>query len=425
MTVLRTAALLAAAALVAGCGTRLPDSAFAGGTATPAGDASPLVVGMIDSVTSPLGADAFSGPMYGARAFFDALNASGGIHGRHVTVDTCDDAGNGAGNQQCVHRLIDSDHAFAFAGNSIYDYAGAAYVSARDVPDIGGEPISNAYDQYPHLYSIYGSDEPRQGTIGWNGQLSGGTEVYRWVKEHLGAHVAGVISYNQASSQSYATLVDRGLQAEGFTVVNEQVDFALPDFGAAVLDMKSHGVQVVFDAIDAGGNAQLCQAIDQNGLAIKAKVTTVQSWDATVPTQYANSPTCRNVLYATSEDRNYEDARYPAVAAFRAAMAKYFPSQPLSEWELEGWASAQWLTDAVASCGATATHTCVETYMNRATPYDAHGLIVPTSFAVTRPGATLHDCLDVARWTDGHGWVTQVPDMDTTCYTVPVIWYSP
>jgi branched-chain amino acid transport system substrate-binding protein len=380
---------------------------------------------MVDSVTSPLGADAFSGPMYGARAFFDALNAAGGIGGRHVTVVTCDDAGNGAGNQQCVHRLIDSDHVFAFAGNSVYDYAGAAYVSARDVPDIGGEPISTAYDQYPHLYSIYGSDEPRQGTIGWGGQLAGGTEVYRWVKTHLGVHVAGVVSYNQASSQSYASLVARGLRAEGFTVVSEQVDFALPDFGAAVLDMKAHGVQAVFDAIDTGGNAQLCQAMDQNGLAIKAKVTTVQSWDATVPTQYANSPTCRGVLYATSSDRNYQDTRYPAVAAFRAAMARYFPNQPLSEWELEGWASAQWLTDAVRSCGSDVTHACVERYMNQPTPYDAHGLIIPTSFAVSRPGTTMRDCLDVARWVEGRGWVTQVPDMDTTCYTVPVIWYSP
>jgi branched-chain amino acid transport system substrate-binding protein len=163
--VVRSVSLLALAALLAGCGTRLPDAAFAPGAATSGAAAPTLSVGMIDSVTSPLGADAFSGPMYGARAFLDALNAGGGIDGRHVNVATCDDAGNGAGNEQCAHRLIDSDHVFAFAGNSIYDYAGASYVSAKDVPDIGGEPITNAYDQYPHLYSIYGSDEPRQGTI--------------------------------------------------------------------------------------------------------------------------------------------------------------------------------------------------------------------------------------------------------------------
>ncbi|HEY3871665.1 MAG TPA: ABC transporter substrate-binding protein [Actinocrinis sp.] len=424
---------------MSGCGTRLPPSAFqSGGAAVSAGptvdgvSATSVLVGMIDSVSSPLGPDTFSGPMYGAEAYFDALNAAGGVGGRTIRIDACDDGGYGGGDEQCAHKLVGTDHVLAFAGNSIYDYAAAGYVSSQDVPDVGGEPISNAYDQYQHLYSIYGSDEPRDGTIGWNGKLYGGAGIYAYFKQALGVHVAGVVYYNQADSQRYADYVAEGLRAEGYSVVMEQIDFALPDWTTAVLDMKARGAQIVFDALDSGGNAALCQAVDQNALPIQAKVTTVESWDDTVPSTYASAPYCRNHLYATSSDLNYEDTRYPAVAAFRAAMQKYFPSRQglLSEWELEGWDSAEWLTDAIASCGHDVTRACVERYVNRSTPFTASGLLEPAAFTVTPPTPTIDDCFNVARWQDSAdggkgGWVTQVPDMTTNCFVTPNLSYSP
>ncbi|HLK42163.1 MAG TPA: amino acid ABC transporter substrate-binding protein, partial [Thermoleophilia bacterium] len=69
-------------------------------------------------------------------------------------------------------------------------------------------------------------------------------------------------------------------------------------------------------------------------------------------------------------------------------------------------------------------------FMNRPQSYDAHGLLIPASFTVKHPAATANACLDVARWQDSAfsgagGWVTQVPDMDTNCFTVPVISYAP
>lgn len=433
--------LLAAAALgLGGCGTRLPSSAFSGqptsgglggGTGTAFVDGvsgSAIKVGMIDSITSPLGADAFSGPGYGAQAYFDALNAAGGVNGRRIQVSQCDDSGSGLGDNQCVHQLIDSDQVFAFAGNSILDYAGAAYVNSKDVPDIGGEPIDQAYDQYAHLYSIYGSSYPRNGSVGWNGTLYSSTEIYAYFKEKLGAHVAAVVEYNQPDSIRYGQTQAAGLRAEGYTVVTEQLDFALPNYAAAAADMKAHGVQIVFDAIDTSGNGSLCTALDQAGVSLIAKVTTPQSWDQTVPSTYANAPKCRNVLYATSSELSYADTQYPTIAAFRAAMAKYFPSRAAkpSMWELDGWASAQWLTDAIRSCGANVTRACVESFMNGPTPYDGHGLLIPTSFTPVRPGATERACLNVARWQDSAdggkgGWVTQVPDMNANCFTVPVL----
>jgi branched-chain amino acid transport system substrate-binding protein len=441
------AAIIAAVGFVSGaCGTRLPDSAFTttttGGPASTGGGTNPasdvgvspteVLVGLIVSKTSALGSETFSAPMYGAMAYFQGLNARGGVAGRMVKVEVCDDSGTGAGNRDCVHKLVDTDKVFAFAGNSIYQYAGAADVNAKGVPDVGGQPIGNAYDQYQHLYSIYGSIYPRNGTVGYDGTLYGGTEVFRYFQATLGTKTAGVVYYNQADSQRFADLTARSLEMEGYSVVREEVDFAVPNFEAVAADMRAHGVDSVYDALDSSGNVNLCKAMDGAGLTVKAKVMTVQSWDETVRTQYASTPRCRNSLYATSLDRNYTDTQNPAVAQFRADMKAAYPDREdkLSMWELEGWASAQWLTDAMTSCGASLTRACVESYLNRPEPYDGHGLLVPRDFIVEpTPAPTQHNCLNVAQWQDDAnggtgGWVTRVPDMTTNCFDVPAVPYK-
>ncbi|MGW7411916.1 ABC transporter substrate-binding protein [Streptomyces sp. NPDC054863] len=459
MALFRNPAYAALAALLvlcaAACGSRLPESDFEEpSTAAPA--APPLSVGIVASATSPVGGDAFTGPGDGARAYFDLLNSRGGIGGRQVRVETCDDGGSGIGNTECVRRLIEEKKVFALVATTALDYAGAPLVSAAGVPDIGGQPIGTAYDTHPHLYGIYGSLAPRTGgpgaKPGWNGTLYGGTEVYRYFKKAHGARTAAVVSYNQASSASYARLTVQGLRAEGYTVVEEQVDFALPNFRAVAADLKEQGADLVFDAMDTHGNAQLCKAMDAVGAAVTAKVTNVQNWSATVADDYKDAPRCRNALWVTGGSRNHDDKDDPQVREFRTAVQGLLKrsgrnERALSQWQLEGWAAAMWFTDAALSClgnapgngpgdgpgsasgdapGSAPTRVCVERYLNRKEqPYTARGLLLPVEYSPTPvPPAERRTCLSVARWKDGAGWVTQ-GEMNRNCFTVPQLPHRP
>lgn len=451
---LRTAGVGLALLAAVGCGPRvaipsadptigarpapLPHPTVPAGPANPASDVgvtpTEVRVGLIVSQTSPLGPEAFSAPMFGATAFIDRLDSQGGVHGRTVRVIVCDDGATGTGNLACARKLIESDKVFAFVGNSIFVYSGAAYVSGKGVPDVGGNAIGNQYDQYPHLYSIHGSSYPRDGkSIGENGKLFGGTEVYHYFRTTLGSTVAGIVSYNQSDSARYADLTAAGLQLEGYRVIREQVDFAVPNFDAAVVDMKAHGVDTVFDALDTTGNVALCKAMDAAHLTVRAKVMTVQSWSDIVRHDFASTPVCRNALYATAQDRNYMDTQFPAVAQFRADMRAAYPEREdrLSQWEMDGWASAQWFTDAMTACGAQLTRACVEAFLNRPTDYTAHGLMTPANFIVSpNTTAPTPHCLNVAQWQDAAyggrgGWVTRTPNGDFACYDVPSVIYSP
>ena len=446
-----TAARCAAAALVllaAGCGTRLPESAFAPratGSATPSASTSPaaidgvtattLTIGTIVSLSNPFDSKAFAGPSYGLRAFIDDVNRHGGINGRQLVLRLCDDGGNGTQNVLCVRKLVEQDHVFALVSSSILNYGGAQLVNAKGVPDIGAQPIDSAYTRYAHLWDVTGENYPRDGRIGWNGELRGGTEVYRYFKQAFPAvplH-AGVVYYNQSASKAYAQSIARGLQREGYRVVSAEVNFALPDYDSVAIKFRHAGVRYVYDAIDRAGNERLCQALDDNRLYVTAKVTTTQSWNAGVAGDYRASPRCRNTLYATGGSRNYDARTVPAVARFRAAMARleWDDADSLSQWALEGWAGAMWFADAAASCGQQLTRACVETYMGRRTPYDADGLLIPRDFKVGTPTLAAHrSCLNVVRWADAaaHGagaWVEQVPDMTRNCFVVPSIAYRP
>ncbi|WP_262058313.1 ABC transporter substrate-binding protein [Streptomyces sp. STR69] len=407
------------------CGSRLPESDFEhGDTRTPApSTGTPIRVGIITSATSPVGGDTFTGPRDGAEAYFGRVNAGGGIAGRRVEVRLCDDGGSGVGNNTCVHQLVDEDKVVALVATTVLDYAGASRVSHARVPDIGGQPIGAAYDTWPHLYGIYGSLAPRAGAPGWGGKLYGGTEVYRYFKQRQGARTAAVVSYNQAASAAYARLVEQGLKAEGYKVVPEQVDFALPNFRAAAADLKQQGADLVFDALDTHGNAQLCAAMDQVGASVVAKVTNVQNWTSTVPEDYKNSPRCRNALWATGSSRDFDDVSQPAVKEFREATKGL---KTHSQWQLEGWAAAMWFTDAAKACAKTGvTRACVDDFMNRSEHYTADGLLVPVSFErLAEPPRTRRTCLSVARWQDGKGWIPQ-GDMNSTCFEVPQLPYSP
>lgn len=432
----------------AGCGTRLPQGAF---DTTPAGSeppattapegkntdvgvtASTIKLGLIVSKTSPLGAETFTGPMYGAQAFVAAINASGGVNGRRIELIVCDDGATGAGNRNCVTELIDDEKVFAFVANTIFDYAGASYVNDQGVPDVGGQPIDTAYYQYRHLWPIYGTSAPRDGTVGWDGKLYGGTEAYRLFAEMLGTKTAAVVYYNHPGSLRFANLTVSALELEGYTVVREPLDFALPQWNAAAIDMRSRDVDIVFDALDSAGNVSLCEAMDAAGLKVKAKAVTVQSWSETVRNDYDGAPACRNSLYATATSRNYMDTDNRAIAQFRTEMQATFPQRAdrLSMWELEGWAAARWLADAIASCGDDLTRECVETYLSRPEGYDAGGALDPRDFVVKpAPTGVSQNCLFAARWVDSAydgdgGWVTVTPDKEAACFDVPDVAYTP
>jgi branched-chain amino acid transport system substrate-binding protein len=376
----------------------------------------------------PFGPYQFTPSYYGAAAYFAYLNAHGGIDGRQVTFDTHPDDGSDSGDLDQIHTCIDTDKAFAFVANDIYEYAGAPYVYEKGVPDIGGQPISTYYYKYPNLFSMDGLNQQGNGkTLGLNNMAYRWDEEATFFKQQEHVTHAGIVYYDQASSRYGANELIQDFEHAGVKVTQYQVNLGLPNFASAVAQMKADGVDLVADAVDLNGTQKLCQAIEQNTpflSQMKVHLSTISDWAQSLGSDLSGTPGCLAKSWTDGYNLNFDDTSNPEVVKFQTAMKQYFPSDLAHnhEWAFEGWIAGEWFTEAAQSCGADLTRKCVIKYMQTKPDFGGNGVTVPyVSFVHYAPSfyakATKH-CVSAAQWSIAENkWVTRA-NPATTCYTV-------
>ena len=388
--------------------------------------ATTINLGNIVTKSGSFGPDQFTPFYYGAAAFFDDINARGGINGRKVVFNTCDDQGQDSGNNSCARGLVDKTKVFAFVGNNCLTCPGLSYISDKGVPSVGGLAIDSRDYALPHFWRYSGDPYPQNGKIGWKGYLYQGTHQYRYFKEKFGVKKAGVVWYdNAAPSKNQGEAILDALKAEGIDATGYGINVALPQYDSAVIDMKQKGITAVWDAIDIAGNQNLCKSIDNNGLVLKAKVSTISVWSQQVGAQF--SAPCRKYIYSVEDPGTltYDQTSNPEIAKFRAAMKRYFPGREdrLFQWTVDGWGSAMWFADAAQSCGADLTRACLEKFLDSPKEYTARGIWWPRSNKKVNfdREKTLYRCIQVDQWDDSAKTFKVVAPYQKTCYTTPYI----
>jgi branched-chain amino acid transport system substrate-binding protein len=482
----RIAAGLAAALVLAACGTRLPDEAFenegelvtvegeealgeetadggtvdgttettvagesadggsaggttggggtgGGGTGGGAGGpnqasdvgvtANQIVIGNIVAENGVLG-DAFAPAARGMRAWASAINAKGGIHGRQVVLKTCDDGESRNKTLECAKRLVENDKIFAIVGANTRAMGGATqYLVDKGIPVIG-MPINNAYNRFPNFFSIYGSQYKRDGqAVGNDGELMFTTTIYRWFKQNLKISKAAVFNYDIAESKQAGDAFKEGLELEGFSVKQYTVSFAAPSFDQAVATMQQDGTQIIVDAMDDGANRKLCDAMARRTFKVTAKVSTVVSMGDKVGSTY--NDTCRNSVYVPGSTIPYTQTSVPEVKAFRDAYARYQPGKPVHQWALESWIQGQLVAEALNKMGPAPTRKGLMSFLNGLDEWTGGGTHIGLSFKPTSFGATAAECTTIARWQDSKGGWVQATQKFPYCYPDAKVYGSP
>jgi len=391
-----------------------------------------IYVGNIVTKSGAFGPDQFTAMYYGAAAYFDSINSQGGINGRKIVFNTCDDRGQQADNNACARSLAKDGKTgvFAFVGNDCLVCPGLKYISDLKIPSVGGLAIDFSDYSLPYSWRYSGQMYPTDGKhIGYKGNLYEGTHMFHYFKTKMGMTKAAVVYYGASAQSSEAgQSFAKALKAEGVAVTTYSENVALPQWDSDVISMKAKGIQFVFDSIDIGGNQNFCKSIDSNKLVLKAKVSTISTWAQAVGKTF-DYP-CRTYIYSSDipGTLGYDETSNPEIAKFRAAMDRYFSNRKgnLFEWNVDGWASAMWFTDAAKSCGANLTRTCLMSYLNRPQPYTAHGIWygrnnVKYNFETKK---TLNQCITIAHWNEPTHDFKTVGDYHNTCYTTPYIPYQ-
>ena len=152
-------ALLAAAALaLTSC-----SSAEEGGDAAAVGDVpgitdTTVTVGTHQPLTGPAAAG-YSTISPATKAYFDYVNANGGVNGRTIEYIVKDDGYNPANTQSVVREMVLQDEVFALVGglgtpphSAVLDF-----VNDNEVPDLfvaSGSPTWNQPEDYPYTYGF-------------------------------------------------------------------------------------------------------------------------------------------------------------------------------------------------------------------------------------------------------------------------------
>jgi ABC-type branched-subunit amino acid transport system substrate-binding protein len=168
----------------------------------------------------------------GAKAYFDAANAAGGIDGRKIDFDVADDAFDPARLVSNNRQFVQKDHAMIVVNFGGIAVAARPPLNEAGVAQIvqGGEKELSDVKDFPDTRAFVPD-------IAWEGELQG-----RYIKQNLPDAVVGFMGFNNDFSTSQLA----GLAAAGVKPVKQiQLPPGQGDVTSQVTELKAAGVNVL------------------------------------------------------------------------------------------------------------------------------------------------------------------------------------
>ena len=311
-------ALTAAALMGTLIGTAIvTTSASAGAAATtssaPGVTSNSITVGTISTQTGTLASN-FSSLIYGERAYFNYINAQGGVNGRKIDYKyALDDAGNPTTFNQLANTLINQDHVFAVTGVGTAFFSPNLFVEAK-IPTYGYNVTGN-WAGPPNLFAAGGSVQYYP---------AAGPQVAYVARKTQKKPSIAFIAYNVAASAASCQSEQNSLKAAGYTVSYSDLKVSYPGSTVAtdVQRMKQAGSNMVVSCMDVQGNVTMARAIKQYGLNM------TQLWfnGNDTSTLQQNQSLMQGIYFDISHVPFSAPTKlYPGLKLYLAQMNKYEP----------------------------------------------------------------------------------------------------
>jgi branched-chain amino acid transport system substrate-binding protein len=329
------------------------------------------------------------------RAYFNMVNAQGGVNGYKFQLRDCDSAYDPTQAHQCSTRLVGQGVLAMVGWLSVSgEQPETSYLTQQGVPIIGGLGVPAEFSSplsFPTAVNFV-----RYGTA------MGAHAV------DLGIHKPGIVILNaNFIAPVQAALLD-SLHKHGIheTSVN-QVDPTKPDYTDVVLKLRNEGADSIIGGLDPFSYQRLFQAMER------------QSWHPKVvglglDKQSANKDYGSAADGAESITPFLEPADHmsqPGVKQYYDAVRRYFPNQvdPLDVYTEGDWVAAELFVEAIRQIGSNPVNrkTLVDA-LNSIKNFNTQGLSVPLSYSA----GSSHDpnkCFQFIHkingtWTTYSGW---------------------
>lgn len=315
------------------------------GTALPPGDSGCIVTGekatgepiKVGSIQSKTGPDDFSSSGQGAKAFFECVNANGGINGRPIQFILEDDQWTPDVAAQAAAKLINDEGVVAMVGSSSFVECGvnAALYEEKDVLTVYGTGVPKECFFAKQLSAT--NSGPRISAIG----------AAQYLAKTYGDKKMICLSQSIPSTGNWVCdgLVEWG-KSQGVEVRTILHDPASPDFTALLQDAMSDNPDAIILMEPAGLAAAFLKVAEEQDLREKAHWAGptslyLQSFPATIGSYWHGYLTVQAELTTI-------DATTPDNQAWLKVMDAYGNAEdPRDTFSQAGWLSAKIFTQTL------------------------------------------------------------------------------
>jgi branched-chain amino acid transport system substrate-binding protein len=334
-----------------------------------------ITVGSLATASGAL-AGGFAEVPDGAIAYFDAINAAGGVDGRKIYLKyQADDTGSPTNDTTQARNLVEQDHVFAVVGIGTPFFDGASFFQAVGTPSFG-YVVTQDWNNRSDLFGAYGSY--------LDYTTSQPDEIF--VAKELHAKSVGVLAYGiAASSQDACESVVSGLKQAGIHVGYEDVDFGLgANPTAQVLAMKAAHVDMLVTCMEGSDNLAVDESMQQNGMTGVHSVW-LDGYDRAYLKQ---APSVMVGVIYLEQHVPFEAAtqfpgKYPAMQQYLATMKKYEPKWTYDDSSFQGYLNAVQFVQGLkeeAATGKPLTQADLIATINKETAFTGGGLTTPVNW---------------------------------------------
>ncbi len=358
--------LLGAAALTTSASSA---GAAASTSSAPGVTSNSITVGTISTQTGTLASN-FSSLIYGERAYYDYINAQGGVNGRKIDYKyALDDGGNPTTFNQLANTLINQDHVFAVTGVATAFFSPNLFQESG-IPTYGYNVTGNWAGPL-NLFAATGSVQYYQ---------AAGPQVTYVARNTQKKPSIAFIAYGVAASAASCQAEQNSLKAAGYTVSYSDLKVSYPGSTVAtdVQRMKQAGSNMVVSCMDVQGNVTMARAIKQYGLSNMTQLWFSGNDQSTLNT---NESLMQNVYFSIAHVPFTASPKlYPGLKLYFAQMKKYESKYVTDEIALQGWESAALFVQGVQMAGKNLTQANVIKADNSLTAYTSGGLESPVNW---------------------------------------------
>jgi branched-chain amino acid transport system substrate-binding protein len=350
MSVRRQGRWLAALALtgslaLAACGGGGGGAGGGAATSAPSGGGSgggPIRLGVITSIT---GSQSAFGQAHqrGYSIALDEINAAGGVGGRQIELDYCDDTSKPDQAVQCVSKLVDQDHVPLILGS----YSSESTLAI--VPVVTRK-------QVPLIIPTATADNVMQQGSDWVFRICAGAADYAtamvdFLKNNGDPKRMVIIYENTNFGQSNAKAMQQAAQKAGIDVIDsEAYNAGSPDYKALLSKVKAEKPDVIYFAsylLDATTLMHQAHQIDLNVKYFTAAGTGFSAAEFPTPDKGAG----KDAEYTFSVNQWLPDVKWPGSQQFDQKFFQRYGSHPAYH-ATEAYASLYAAVAAIKQAGS-------------------------------------------------------------------------